>query len=487
LWTSFWYIPSFVITLLLLFILKSNSENRSTVLVMLIFTLQILLIHYQNLNPHFYLNDILGEQFNILLSNSINKFHPALFYISLLLITVSYPNSLYLPKLRYSLKRDYREFTYFTNKLTRIIIFTLFLGSWWALQEGSWGGWWNWDPSEVFGMVVMLLHLNSLHRKSCIGNHTDSLYYTSLVWKFILLIYIFIQFNFDLVSHNFGTRVDQFIDSSHNFLLLLLLISLTISWNYICLIHSSVSTNSLLINQVGKRNISWNLLLYGFILFIVLSSFSLLINDFFWKVLQINILNSTKLTYYFTPVLVTLILLRVWNLFIILPIVYSMLNNPLLLTLLLPLSVRPVNSIIFHNFIIIILLGMCIEYNQTVSLWDLVSENASLQFGSLTSDLFGAVISLNNFFIEYTKPELLNNSLTECVWNIIWTSSSPENHNFGHPLTSYYLSQVLLSGNTLSQYLIVVLDLAVTSTTILLIPLSYLFIQLINKTKIITF
>ena len=58
---------------------------------------------------------------------------------------------------------------------------------------------------------------------------------------------------------------------------------------------------------------------------------------------------------------------------------------------------------------------MCIEYNQTVSLWDLVSENASLQFGSLTSDLFGAVISLNNFFIEYTKPELLNNSLTECV------------------------------------------------------------------------
>jgi len=107
------------------------------VLVVLIFILQILLIHYQNLNPHFYLNDILGEQFNILLSNSINKFHPALFYISLLLITVSYPNSLYLPKLRYSLKRDYREFTYFTNKLTRIIIFTLFLGSWWALQEGS--------------------------------------------------------------------------------------------------------------------------------------------------------------------------------------------------------------------------------------------------------------------------------------------------------------------------------------------------------------
>jgi len=487
LWTSFWYIPSFVITLFLLFVLKSNFENRSTLLVILICILQTLLIHYQNLNPHLYLNDILGEQFNILLSNSINKFHPALFYISLLLITVSYPNSLYLPDLRYSLKRDYREFTYFTNKLNRIIIFTLFLGSWWALQEGSWGGWWNWDPSEVFGMAVMLLHLNNLHRKSNTNNQTDSLYYTSLVWKFIVFIYIFIQFNFDLVSHNFGTRVDQFIDSSHNFLLILLLMSVIISWNYICFIRSSASTNSLLTNQMSKFSMSWNLLLYAFILFIILSSFSLLINDFFWKVLQVNVLNSNKLTYYFTPVLVTLLLLRVWNLSVIAPIIYSMVNNPFLLTLLLPLSVRPVNSIIFHNFLIIILLSMCIEYNQTLSLWNLVSENASLQLGSLTSDLFGAVISLNNFFIEYAKPELLNNSLTECVWNIIWTSSSPENHNFCHPLTSYYLSQVLLSGNTLSQYLIVVLDLAVASTTILLIPLAYLFARLINKTKVITF
>jgi hypothetical protein len=137
LWTSFWYIPSFIVTLLLLFILKSSTESRPAVLIILLFLWQTLLMHYQNLNPHLYLNDVLGEHFNILLSNSINKFHPALFYISLLLITISHPNSLFLPQLNYSTKRSFKELTYFTNTSTRVIVFTLFLGSWWALQEGS--------------------------------------------------------------------------------------------------------------------------------------------------------------------------------------------------------------------------------------------------------------------------------------------------------------------------------------------------------------
>lgn len=398
-----------------------------------------------------------------------------------------YPNSLYVLKLRYSLKQDHKEFTYFTNKLNQVIIFTLFLGSWWALQEGSWGGWWNWDPSEVFGMLVMLFYLNSLHRKSCTENHIYSLYYINLLWKFILLTYVFIQFNFDLVSHNFGTRVDQFIDSSHNFLLLLLFLSLIISWNYTCFIYVSVSTNNLLINTVHAYSTSWNLLLYSFILSVILSSFSLLINDFFWKTLQVNILNSVKLTYYFTPVLVTLLFLRTWDPIYTLPIFYYALNNSIFTTVLMTLSLRPTNLMIFHNSVIVILLGMCVEYNQTLSLWDIIAENVSLQLGNLTSDLFGTTISLNNFFIEYAKLELLNNSLTECVWNIVWASSSPENHNFAHLLTSYHLGQILLSGNTLSQYLITVLDLALTSTTVMLIPLSYLFARLISKIKIIVF
>ena len=485
LWTSFWYIPSFIVTLLLLFILKSSTESRPAVLIILLFLWQTLLMHYQNLNPHLYLNDVLGEHFNILLSNSINKFHPALFYISLLLITISHPNSLFLPQLNYSTKRSFKELTYFTNTSTRVIIFTLFLGSWWALQEGSWGGWWNWDPSEVFGLVIMLIHLNTLHRKLSSHNYTSTLYYTNLLWKYTLLVYVFIQFNFDLVSHNFGTRVDQFIDSSHNFLILLILLSVLLSLNYVRYMQPIISKVVMLSTLLHKYKVSWNVLLYTFILFILVSSFTLLINDFCWKVLQVNIFNSTKLTYYFTPILITLLLTRLWNPFLAGPVIYTLLNNILVIPILFIIYVRPTLSAVFHVSILTVLLSMCVEYNQNLSLWDLVPENASMQYGMLVSDLFGTTISLNNFFVECAKPNLLNNSIPECVWNIVWSSSSPENHNFGHPNTSYYLSQVLLSGSTLSQYLIMVVDLAVASTSILLLPLTYLFTQFVNRTKII--
>ena len=46
----------------------------------------------------------------------------------------------------------------------------------------------------------------------------------------ILILYLFIQLNFDLVSHNFGTKADQFVDSYQ--LLLLLLISTTLLLGY---------------------------------------------------------------------------------------------------------------------------------------------------------------------------------------------------------------------------------------------------------------
>ena len=31
------------------------------------------------------------------------------------------------------------------------------MGGLWAYQEGSWGGWWDWDISEVFGLFIYLV------------------------------------------------------------------------------------------------------------------------------------------------------------------------------------------------------------------------------------------------------------------------------------------------------------------------------------------
>ena len=102
----------------------------------------------------------------------------------------------------------------------------------------------------------MLIHLNTLHRKLNSHNYTSTLYYTNLLWKYTLLIYVFIQFNFDLVSHNFGTRVDQFIDSSHNFLTLLILLLVILSLTYVRYMQPIVSKVVMLITPLHKYKVS---------------------------------------------------------------------------------------------------------------------------------------------------------------------------------------------------------------------------------------
>ena len=486
LWTSFWYIPTFMLILLLIFSLNTTLLNRFSTGIFIYFLLICLLTHYQNLNAHNFLQDNLGEHFNILLSNSINKFHPALFYTSLLIVVGVYTSSIIIPTNSFTMNTLIKSFSYYTNKSIIIIIFTLFLGSWWALQEGSWGGWWNWDPSEVLGLLVMLIHLVYLHRNVKLYNYITSVQYINLCWQLIFFAYIFIQFNFDLVSHNFGTRVDQFIDSSHNFLLIILITVIgivNVCYRY-CVSIENFSLNTGL--RLDKFYLTWSILIFGLIMFVSLSSFSLLINDFFWKIVQVNIFNTNKLTYYFTPMLITLLLMRLWNLSLYLVIGYFTTTSSTVVVLLLVimLQVRQVN--LFHIFLITSLFSMLIEYNNNLSLWDIISECSSMNQGGIISDFFNITLSLNNFFIEYSKPVLLNNSPTEWLWNTIWVSSSVDNHSFMHPQSTYYLNQSLYSGNTLSSYLITVLDLAVSSTSLLINLLFGFMFQLIRKNKLIT-
>ena len=129
LWTSFWYIPTFMLILLLIFSLNTTLLNRFSTGIFIYFLLSCLLTHYQNLNAHNFLQDNLGEHFNILLSNSINKFHPALFYTSLLIVVGAYTSSIIIPTNSFIMNTLIKSFSYYTNKSIIIIIFTLFLGS----------------------------------------------------------------------------------------------------------------------------------------------------------------------------------------------------------------------------------------------------------------------------------------------------------------------------------------------------------------------
>jgi cytochrome c biogenesis factor len=86
-----------------------------------------------------------GEHINILLKNSVNKIHPLLLYSSSYIFFLSLPLIFFSKRTKHLYLEVYSTIFVF-NQLKQVLVFilvALFLGSWWALQEGSWGGWWN--------------------------------------------------------------------------------------------------------------------------------------------------------------------------------------------------------------------------------------------------------------------------------------------------------------------------------------------------------
>jgi cytochrome c biogenesis factor len=154
------------------------------------------------------LNNFNGELLNVLLLNSINKYHPLLFYFSALSVIFFFKKNYTFSS--FFVKYNHGEKKIFNNLI--LLFFTLGLGSWWALQEGSWGGWWNWDPSEVFGMIILINLLLILHSPVKIFRKVRFKVFLYSFIKLILISYLAIQLNFDAVSHNFGTRTDSFIN-----------------------------------------------------------------------------------------------------------------------------------------------------------------------------------------------------------------------------------------------------------------------------------
>jgi len=96
----------------------------------------------------------------------------------------------------------------------QINLTALFMGSWWALQEGTWGGWWNWDSSETLGFEVSLFSLALLHSFTYISHQTRFMIRALVSLCFFIATYFFIQLNFELVSHNFGSKFFFFFNNN---------------------------------------------------------------------------------------------------------------------------------------------------------------------------------------------------------------------------------------------------------------------------------
>lgn len=159
-------------------------------------------IHYHNVNAF--------------LLNNLNRYHPLIFYISALLMFVMLINFFTGTRSENNFVAQTAVNTLFTYRIPILTAngLALFLGSWWALQEWSWGGWWNWDPSETFGLGVAFFILLHTHASLHYGDYVQYKAKTLLLTLLFVISYFVIQLNFEILSHNFG--LDSFVFFNKN-------------------------------------------------------------------------------------------------------------------------------------------------------------------------------------------------------------------------------------------------------------------------------
>jgi hypothetical protein len=317
-WTSFTYLPTFFFSAMFTILFLHVITDKLTTYLPLLFVFSLYnfeVIDFLVINAHLSCRDTNLSSINLLLANNLNKYHPFIFYTSVLLTTpvLFKVFTMYNPFSLFSLNHFCNCTTRLTIRVLLINLFALFLGSWWALQEGTWGGWWNWDASEVLGLLVSLISLQNLH--SGILFNTVMQWVNRFITTILILIlsYFFIQLNFDLVSHNFGSKFFFFFNNNLFFIELLLGIGFSLASLYKNLY---LSRNQLVIitSYEKKRSsdiLQWLviLVLYSLMIIVLCSSFLPLLNYFIWSYFSINSFNfHIHLPFFISPVLISLLL-----------------------------------------------------------------------------------------------------------------------------------------------------------------------------------
>ena len=458
LWTNTYYLYSIMIILLFVlitsFYLKTNSFIIfTTILYSSMLIIEIVINSNASLNLLYKPCDL--ETYNLLLNNSINKIHPLMIYLSWFSILKVLLHN--YGSLRYTLLNSFLSYQ-------MIIAVSLFLGGWWAYQEGSWGGWWNWDPSEMFGLIIFSMLIIITHLM-----FSDNKYqYISIkaVTICTFTYYIFLQLNFSLLSHNFGIRQGDIIDFRYSYVITSIVL--------LYLIH--VALKSLFsIPQVNTHKIKHSL--WATLLILILySSSAELWSDLSWRLLSIDIYNSTNLLKHLLMLLVILTSLNYitlnYNLILILAIVVTSCSE--LTMIYITLSLATVNRFIsLHTIILSSLFYLLIFSNFT----------SNICHCSATTSSTSIALNLPLLHTSY-------NSLTEVLTSYYYSmlsSNTPETKSFilantnsiTHQVYTLQLDDLLVSSNTSEFYNVIVI--------IPIVSLYYLFHKIISRKYIIKF
>ena len=300
-WTNLWYLYLFFFYIIYIYYFFRIKYIKSIVcyIVILFFIFNYCIyteIIFNNVFNSFLLTN--SELLNILLKNSVNKIHPFLLYSStstffLLLLGIY---STHDANTLNFISIMSQQATFFFKKTLVSILVALYLGSWWALQEGSWGGWWNWDASEFLGLLVLYLLLTLFHVSRNLTS-VHNLHYTLTQSLTYIFIYFFmLQLNFTTISHNFGFRTLKFLNTE---LLLLLLFTLFFCY-YIYMLHNKAKLHNFFIKIPRFTLNNFTVTYYTALLFNIITLLSLI--SFFIKTLInfkffFNFINFSKLLF----------------------------------------------------------------------------------------------------------------------------------------------------------------------------------------------
>ena len=468
-WTNFFYLYYFLIIILLYFTAYNFLQKLFQPLLLLLLLLSSnysLVIDYWLLNLD--IKHLSAELLNPLLLNSINKYHPLLFYSTTSFVVL------------YSIQSFGNLQFYVGSKIQQgkillglqILVFTLLLGSWWALQEGSWGGWWNWDPSEVLGLLVIFHYLAILHSKKL--TYFKKRYLVSLVsWSLTLvIIYLLIQLNFDLVSHNFGTRTNVFT-SIVELLSLEMLILLTVLPLFVFSKFKLATVNK----SFWVTPPVYNFILLILVLILLYFSFKLLITDSLWQLVSFNstnyLFNLKLIIIYISLVLV----LYVWGVTIFtLPsiIFFYYCTDSLMITGILILATA---TILNMSYLAHVLLIFFIYFN-------LETYFKSILLFSKDTLIYNYCISLTDS-TTYISKNLINNCVNSEKSTHTVLEGTANSQWFSKLSTENFLEQVLKEGSLNLNFNVHIFEFGHTNLlTIFILNALILFCQKNTKNKI---
>lgn len=222
-WTFLYYLAPFLLltSLLYLNITCKYMNNLFYIYIIIPLLLSLLIFiettDFTTFNSSIQVLTVSEISINILLINMLNRYHPFIFYLSVF-TTIMQVFLLTISRNRradnFNLNFKNETFTHYNSLILIFITIAIHLGAWWADQEGSWGGWWNSDSSEMLSILILLAPTILLHLKTTPYDYFTNINITNVLFILTISFYYFLQINYELVSHNFGSKFFFFFNNN---------------------------------------------------------------------------------------------------------------------------------------------------------------------------------------------------------------------------------------------------------------------------------